>query len=42
MRLTGWSPEVRDNVHPQEVGDVVTEKENEKENDRKSDKDRNT
>ena len=34
MRLTGWRPEVRDNGHPPEVDDVVTEKENEKENDR--------
>ena len=34
MRLTGWRPEVRNNGHPPEVDDVVTEKENEKENDK--------
>ena len=34
MRLTGLRPEVRDNGHPPEVDDVVTEKENETENDK--------
>ena len=38
MRLTGRRPEVRDNGHPPEVDDVVTEKENDEEKKKKGTK----